>query len=400
MIGDGWNDDPSVRPSGPDAPPSRPRRVAVITGARAEFGLLKPVMRAVQAHPALELLCIAAGSHLIQPAETFREVRAAFPVADSIPMQIAGRTGRAEDAEALGRGIARFARSFAMLRPDWVVVLGDRIEAFAAAASASISGIAVAHIHGGDRAEGIADEAMRHAITKLAHLHFAATDQSADRIRRMGERPEHILTVGSPAIDDLATIPPIDDDAYEALGRPRTALLMHPIGRTDEQEEHAAAQLLSALVELAGPVLALHPNHDPGRGGIVRALDSAHRGSVHVERHLPRPKFVGVLKRLAADPAGVLVGNSSAALIEAAALQLPAIDIGRRQSGRERPNSAVRIDSESPGALAEALRAARAIDRRSITHPYGDGHAGESIAAALAGVDPLDQTLLRKRSSY
>lgn len=400
MIGDGWNGDPSVRPGQPEEAASRPRRVAVITGTRAEFGLLKPVMRAVQAHPALELLCIAAGSHLIQPAETFREVKAAFPIADSIPMQIAGRTGRAEDAESLGRGIGRFARSFDRLRPDWVVVLGDRIEAFAAAASASISGLAVAHIHGGDRAEGVADEAMRHAITKLAHLHLAATEQSAERIRRMGERPEHIFNVGSPAIDDLAAIEPLDDASYESLGGPRTVFLMHPIGRTDEQEEHAASIILTGLRELAPPILALHPNHDPGRDGIVRALDAAARDGLRVEKHLPRSRFIALLKRLAADPCGLLVGNSSAALIEAAALRLPAIDIGRRQSGRERPANIVHTDAETPEAVPGAIRQARAINRKEITHPYGDGHAGKRAADQLARLDPLAASLLRKRCAY
>jgi UDP-hydrolysing UDP-N-acetyl-D-glucosamine 2-epimerase len=287
-----------------------------------------------------------------------------------------------------------------MLRPDWVVVLGDRIEAFAAASAASISGIAVAHIHGGDRAEGIADEAMRHAITKLAHLHLAATEQSAERIRRMGERPEHVLTVGSPAIDDLAAIAPMDDAAYGALGRPRTVFLMHPVGRTDEQEEHAAATLLAGLVGSAAPVLALHPNHDPGRAGILRALESAPRDGLRVEKHLPRAAFIALLKRLADEPTGLLVGNSSAALIEAAAIRLPAIDIGRRQSGRERPSNIVHIDAETAEALAAALRAAQSLDRRRVTHPYGDGHAGERIAAALSRIDPLSPSLLRKLCVY
>jgi UDP-hydrolysing UDP-N-acetyl-D-glucosamine 2-epimerase len=401
MIGDGWNDDPSVRPSGLEPAPARPRRVAVVTGTRAEFGLLKPVMHAVQAHTGLELLCIAAGSHLIQPAETFREVKAVFPIADSIPMQVAGRTGRAEDAESLGRGIGRFARSFDRLRPDWVVVLGDRIEAFAAAASASVSGIAVAHIHGGDRAEGIADEAMRHAITKLAHLHLAATEQSADRIRRMGERPERVFNVGSPAIDGLASVPPLGDDAWGALGRPSAVLLMHPIGRTDEQEEHAAALVLSSLRAHAGAVLALHPNHDPGREGILRALRGV-EGShgVHIAAHLPRERFIALLKRLAASPSGLLAGNSSAGLIEAAALRLPALDIGRRQSGRERPGNVVHVERESPDRLAAGLREAGEIDRGAVQHPYGDGRAGERIAGLLAAVDPLDGGLLRKRCVY
>src|SRR5438105_3875872 len=123
------------------------------------------------------------------------------------PRQTAGRTSRADEVEGVGTGVARFGRAFQRLAPDWVVVLGDRIEPFAAAAAASIGGYALAHIHGGDRAEGIADEAMRHAISKLAHLHLPATEQSRERLVRMGERPEHIHTVGSPAIDGLEAIP-------------------------------------------------------------------------------------------------------------------------------------------------------------------------------------------------
>ncbi len=130
---------PSHLPEPTREPPNRPWRVAVVTGTRAEFGLLKPIMRAIDSHPKLELLVIAAGSHLIQPAETFRDVKAAFDIADSVPMQVAGRTGRYEDAEAVGHGVGRFARSFQRLNLDLVVVLGDRIEPFAAA-SAAVTG--------------------------------------------------------------------------------------------------------------------------------------------------------------------------------------------------------------------------------------------------------------------
>ncbi|MEN0019640.1 MAG: UDP-N-acetylglucosamine 2-epimerase, partial [Planctomycetota bacterium] len=136
-----------------------PARIMVVTGTRAEFGLLTPVMRAVEAHPALQLQVVAAGSHLVPPALTFRDVKAVFDVVDSVPMQRPGHGTRLDDAEAVGRGMARFARTLAGHEPDWVVVLGDRIEAFAAASAASLAGVAVAHIHGGDRAEGIADEA-------------------------------------------------------------------------------------------------------------------------------------------------------------------------------------------------------------------------------------------------
>lgn len=377
---------------------SRPRRVAVVTGSRAEFGLLRPVMMAVQGEASLELLVIAAGSHLIQPAVTFRDVKRDFPVADGVPMQVAGRTGRAEDAEALGKGVSRFARSFRELNPDWVLVLGDRIEAFAAASAASVGGWTLAHVHGGDRAEGIADEAMRHAITKLAHVHFAATEASAERIRRMGERPELVHNVGSPAIDDLVDLPPLNDDAYTALGSPAAVVLMHPIGRHAEEEEMAATSAIEAAGRVVGTdrVLALHPNHDAGRHGVVRAIEQSGARAV---AHLERAEFIGLLKRVARER-GVLVGNSSAGLIEGAAIPIASVDIGPRQAGRECTGNVVHADGESSTRVESAIRRARDLDLNDLKHPYGDGLAGQRIARVLSRIDPSDTTMLRKRCAY
>lgn len=372
------------------------RRIAIVTGTRAEFGLLRPVMASVREHAELELLVIAAGSHLISPAESYRDVKAEFgeSIADAIPMQVAGRTGRLEDAEALGVGIARMARCFGRLSPDWVVVLGDRIEAFAGASAASVGGFALAHIHGGDRAEGVADESMRHAITKLAHLHLAATAQSGERLRRLGERPDLVFVVGSPAIDGLDAIAPLPDPAFRDLGAPDTVLLLHPAGRAPGQERGAAEAALAAL--RGRRVLAFHPNHDPGRDGTFEALSAA--ADLRLVTHLARDRFIGLLKRLA-DGGGVMVGNSSAALIEAAALRLPAVDIGPRQAGRERAANAVHAD-ETAEDIARALEEALRIDRAAIAHPYGDGRAGPAIAARLAGIDPREPGLLRKRCVY
>ncbi|GIK19186.1 MAG: UDP-N-acetylglucosamine 2-epimerase (hydrolyzing) [Leptolyngbya sp. PLA2] len=401
MIGDGWDGEPSLRPGEyEDSSSSSRRRVMVVTGTRAEFGLLRPVMEAVRRHPELELLVVAAGAHLIPPAETFREVKAAFPVADSVPMQKASDSTRLDDAEALGRGVARFARSIAGLRPDWVVVLGDRIEAFAAASAASVGGVAVAHLHGGDRAEGVADEAMRHAITKLAHLHLAATEQSAERIRRMGERAEFVRVVGSPAIDGLDAIVPMSDAEVGTLcgGVPEAVFLMHPIGRHAEEEEAAASGVLAGLEGMC--VAAFDPNHDPGRVGVARAVESAAgRGAVRRVGHLPRERFIGLLKRVA-ESGGVLVGNSSAGLIEAAALRLPAVDVGARQGGRERPPNVVACEGEGAHAVRRAVERARRLDRSALTHPYGEGRAGERAAALLASTDPGSAMLLRKRCTY
>jgi UDP-hydrolysing UDP-N-acetyl-D-glucosamine 2-epimerase len=338
-------------------------------------------------------MVIAAGSHMIQPALTFRDVRAEFVVADSVPMQLAGKTGRAADAEAVGRGIGRFVRSFTAIAPDWVVVLGDRIEAFAAASAASIGGWAVAHMHGGDRAEGIADEAMRHAITKLSHLHLPATAASGERLVRMGEKPEFVQVVGSPAVDDLASIPPLTDDQFAELGSPDTLVLMHPVGRSDEMEEAVTGEVLAAVA--GRRVLTLYPNHDAGRAGVLRGLQAS---GLRLVEHLPRPRFVGLLKRLAGS--GVMVGNSSSGLIEAAVLGVRVVDIGPRQNGRERPANVVHAESESADGVKAAVAKALALKPDPSAHPYGDGKAGQRAAAALASIDPRDPRLVRKRCVY
>lgn len=379
---------------------SNTHKVMVVTGTRAEFGLLRPVMHAIHAHPALELYVVAAGSHLVQPAVTFREVKAEFAIADSIPMQTAGKVGRLHDVESLGKGIARFGRSYDMNNPDMVVVLGDRIEAFAAASAASVGGVLLAHIHGGDRAEGVADEAMRHAITKLAHVHLPATNMSAKRIVKMGENPQQVHVVGSPAIDGLDAINPMGDAAYAELGSPEVVVLMHPIGRDDEQEQRAMQTVLDAVSDKR--VLVLHPNLDPGRRGIMNAIESAPI-DVQVRSGMPRDIFVGLLQRVGAE-GGALVGNSSAGLIEAAAIGCPSVDIGDRQSGRERCDGWSAHADEETGEIRAAIESITAGERPRHSHPYGDGTTGPRIAALITtilgeGVESRKR-LLRKRCSY
>ena len=283
------------------------RTVAVVTGSRADFGLLRPVMRAVGEHPALDLKVVVTGTHLLRPQRTLDEVTAEFDVEAVIPMQRDWSTGRMADAAALGRGVSGFTAWLGNRAGgagvDTVVVLGDRIEAFAAASAAAVGGVRVAHLHGGDRATGIADEGLRHAITKLAHIHLPATERSAQRIRDMGEDPDRVHVIGSPAIDGLQEIPALDEPAYEALGRPEIVFLMHPTGAEAAQEQ-AGAECVLALCRGAGRVLAMHPNHDPGREGIVAAISHS---SAPAREHLPRRDFIGLLRRVRA-----IVGNSSA----------------------------------------------------------------------------------------
>ncbi len=353
---------------------NKKRTIAVVTGSRAEYGLLEPVMRAIVEHPRLQLKVIVAGLHLVQ--QTQRDVK--FKIAARVPMQRAGASGFAADVRALARGVEGFGRALAKLRPDFVVVLGDRIEVLAAATAASVSGIRVAHIHGGDRAEGVADEAIRHAVTKLAHVHFAATAQSRRRILRLGEPADVVFNVGSPSIDGLLGIEPL-------YGAPPIVLVQHPIGETNAQEQRWAAQTLRAARSFRMDVFIGRPNQDPGSAGVQRGL-KLKRG----EGHLPRRDFARLLAG-----AKLIVGNSSAGLIEAAALRVPCVNIGPRQSGRERCGNVIDCDYGSTN-VKQAIARALKLDLRRLRHPYGDGHAGRRIADLLAKIDPP----WRKRCTY
>ncbi|MHC4350610.1 MAG: UDP-N-acetylglucosamine 2-epimerase [Planctomycetota bacterium] len=376
------------------------RTVAVVTGSRAEYGLLRPVMHAIRAHDQLDLRVVVTGTHLLRPQRTLDEVAQEFQLDAVIPMQRDWSTGRMADAAALGRGVsgvtAWLGNRSGRGGVDVVAVLGDRIEAFAAAAAAAVGGVRVAHLHGGDRAPGIADEGLRHAITKLAHIHLPATETSAGRIRDMGEDPARIHVVGSPAIDGLDEVPPLDDAAYEALGRPEIVFLLHPSGDGPEREQ-ARAEGLLGLCRQAGRVLAMHPNHDPGREGILAAINVS---AAPAREHLPRREFIGLLRR-----ARVLVGNSSAGLIECAALGVACANVGPRQDGRERPVNVIDAplrdaadDAQVEAAIAHGL--ARSAD--PVDHPYGDGRdggAGARAAGVLAGFDPRQHSLA-KRNTY
>ncbi|MCH2160474.1 MAG: UDP-N-acetylglucosamine 2-epimerase [Phycisphaerales bacterium] len=367
-----------------------PRRIAVVTGSRAEYGLLQTVLDAIDAHPGLEARLVVAGAHLLPGTGTVQGIRAERSIHAEVPMQSAGREGRHADAEALGRGVQGFAEVFQAMEPDIVLVLGDRIEAFAAAGAASVAGLRVAHMHGGDRAEGLADEAMRHAVTKLAHIHLPATAQSAERIRRMGEPEESIVLVGSPAADHLDDMKPLSEGEFVELGSPRTIFLMHGVGNPEEVERNHAEEVLSACAA-EGSVLALEPNADPGSAAIRAVIHAAPSGVTRIQ-HLERSRFVGALRRVDA-----LVGNSSAGLIEAAIVGCPAVNVGIRQGGRERADNVLDVLEPRATRVRDAIVEARNMPRET-SHPYGDGRCGWRVAKVLAEVDL--EGVVRKRNAY
>lgn len=358
--------------------PTMTKSIAVITGTRAEYGLLVPVLDAIEAHDELEHQLIVTGTHLTTASG--KDIR--HNVAAKVKMQRTGAaSSREEDVQSLGRGVMAIGRVLGEMRPDVVLVLGDRIEALAGALAAQVGGFRLAHIHGGDRAEGVADEAIRHAISKLAQLHFAATTQSKKRLISMGEHKEHVYNTGSPAIDGLKEVKPADD-------APELVILQHPVGAHPDDEYKWMQATLDATANYKRVIL--EPNYDPGRNAIMRAIVDANLTPVD---HLPREQFLAILAG-----AKAIVGNSSAGLIEAAALKTPAVNLGSRQSGREKPASV--IDAKhNKTAISRAIKEALDMQTRKLGHPYGNGKAGQKIGELLATID-LDRVPLHKHNAY
>lgn len=353
------------------------QRLAIITGTRAEYGLLRSVLDAAVAHPAIDCRLVVTGTHLTTDSVKDIDHR----IHGRVRMQRADASGYAADVQALARGVGGFGRVFAALDPDAVLVLGDRVEVLAAATAASVGGHLLVHLHGGDRAEGVADEAMRHAVSKLAHLHFPATAQSRRRLVRMGEDPARVYNVGSPAIDALRDVVP-DPDA------PALIVMQHPVGGADEAEQRWMDATLRATAQHDRLVFA--PNHDPGAAGIRKAIADQ---AVQPVEHLPRSRFLALLAG-----ARAIVGNSSAGLIEAAALRTACVNIGPRQGGREAPGHVVNC-GYGVGRVRDAVREALALDTQRLRHPYGKGDAGRLIVETLAGLN-LRNLSRRKRNTY
>ncbi len=318
-----------------------PRRICFVTGTRAEFGLMRTALRSDRRHPDLELQIIATGMHLdprhgrgvaqLKSEGWNIDATVPWPPAND-PTSVAVRTGQA----TIG-----LARVYERLESDVVLVVGDRVEAFAAASAAHLSHRILAHVHGGDRALGQLDDSLRHAITKLSHLHFPATKQSANRLERMGEDRWRIHHVGSPGNDGItASAVPWKTltKNFPALRRRRYALLvLHPTD-PDPKIEQARATLLLKLTREAGfeQIVIIHPNNDPGAAGILRAWSSAKSEIVTILPDVPRDLYLSLLANAAA-----LIGNSSSGIIESAAFATPTLDIGPRQAGRERPANVI-----------------------------------------------------------
>lgn len=379
------------------------RRICVVTTSRADYGLLRWLLADLEREPEVELRLVATGSHLSRlHGATVSEIEAdGRPIHDRIEMSPAVDSPSAV-GKAVGLGTILFSECFRRLRPDLVVVLGDRYELLSAATAAMFQNIPIAHLHGGEATEGLVDDAIRHAVTKMAHLHFASARVFADRIARMGEDPSRVFVVGAFGLDALERIRLLDRDGLDhALGTPHGAGLLavtfHPLTLEPRGVEEQLAALETALDAALEDDARLHlvwtlPNADAGNASIrrrVEAFRDARPGRVSVFESLGQTRYLSLLRHCRA-----VVGNSSSGLIEAPSFGAWTIDVGDRQKGRPRADSVVSCPADA-GAVGAALRDVLGRRERAMcANPYGEPGAARRTARILAE-HPLDG-ILRK----
>lgn len=389
------------------------RKVAVFTGNRAEYGLQYPILKAVSEHPELEYQLLVSGAHLDSDfGHTLDEIRGdGFRVDAEVKIEM-DVDSNISTAQAIGSGVLAISRALDKFRPDILVVYADRFEGFAAVIAGTQMNIPTAHVEGGDLTEGGAlDDSVRHAMTKLAHLHFTTNQQATNRILAMGEESWRVHTVGFPAIDLIlegryAERQEVADRLNLDLARPIVLFTQHSV---TTEFERAGAQLQKAVDALQSlamegvQVVITYPNNDAGGRAIISSLVNLERHSVpgiQIHRSLGRYLYHGVLA-LAQDPAirVACVGNSSSGIKETPAFGCPTVNIGSRQDGRLRGENVVDTDYDAE-EIATAVRRCLndegfRIQCRNTQNPYYLGNAGKKIATVLAGVT-LDQRLLRK----
>ena len=375
------------------------RRLIYLSGTRADFGLMQSTLQRIAATPGLSLRIAVTGMHLSEQfGNTVDEIRASgLPICAEIALDMNTRTGG-----SMALGVADCLRGMTELlareQPDFLIVLGDRGEMLAGAIAALHQGVPCVHIHGGERS-GTVDEPVRHAISKLSSYHFVATPGSRERLLRMGEDQVRVFVTGAPGLDGLAELGAMSrGDCLRALGLPAGGTfilaLFHPVVQQAGEARAQTLALSHALQGVGVPVAWLEPNADAGSLEIIAGLDEATLppGSLRL-RHVPRPLFAAALRHCE-----VLVGNSSAGIIEAATFGTPVVNIGDRQRLRERSPNVSDVAVEAP-AIEAAVRAALSRPRGPCDNLWGDGQAGQRIAGLLASL-PAGPELLQKVNSY
>ena len=382
---------------------NRRRRVCVVLVDRANYGRLQPVMEAIRATPALELQVVAAGTMVLErfgrPVDIVRQH--GFTVDSEVYLEVEGSTP-ATMAKSVGFGVVEFASEFNRLKPDLLLLIGDRYEALAAAIAGAYMNICTVHLQGGE-VSGSIDESARHAISKFAHYHVPSTQRSAEYLIRMGERPDTILTTGCPSSDIARTFDrSLDPDVVNLVGggsridvdAPYLLVLFHPTTTEFGGERGQIEALLSALDSIAQQTILLWPNIDAGSDHISKAIrqfrEHAKPTWLRTLTNLTPEHYLKVLSR-----AACAVGNSSSFVRDAGYFGTPVVLVGNRQEGREHDRHVVPTNPDA-AAITRAIRSQLAHGPYPPSTLYGDGHVSERVASALVRLTPY----IQKRLDY
>lgn len=378
------------------------RKVCVVTATRAEYGLLYWLLRNLRDDPQIELQLVATGAHLSPVhGRTVHNIESdGFAIAERLPILLQDDSPQGI-TKSLGLATLAFADAFARLAPDILVLLGDRYEMLGAAQAAMIGRLPIAHIHGGEATEGLIDEAIRHSITKMAHLHFVAADEFRRRVIQLGEDPGRVWVVGALGLDNIARLPLLDRETLAAqlglsLASPFLLVTYHPVTLRLQGPGEAMQTLLDVIDKVASTVILTGVNADTGGSAMREAAErfaTARPGKVLLAESLGTLRYLSAVKH-----ADAVIGNSSSGLIEAPALGTPTVDIGERQQGRLRAPSVIHCAPDAPAILA-AIRHAlspghRAVAARRET-PYGTAGAAERMLSVLRA-HPLDDLLVKR----
>lgn len=370
--------------------------------ARSDYGYYMPILRRMQAEPDLRLCLVVSGMHLSPQFGLTAQIieEDGFKIAERVEMLVSADTPSGI-AKSIGLGVIGFGQAYARLQPDLLLLLGDRFEMLAAAVAALPFAIPLAHIAGGESTEGLIDEAIRHSLTKMSHLHFVSTQYYGMRVIQMGEEPHRVTVCGSPSLDNLREMEWLSPDEIERrVGLPlQPAPLLvtfHPVTLEHKDTVQHVAELLAALEKVDMPVVFTYPNADTQGHLIIEAFEAYAKshGSARVAVNLGTSAYFSLVRHAAA-----MVGNSSSGIIEAASLGLPVVNIGNRQRGRVHDRNVLDVPCQRV-AIADAIHRATDSEFRrgliGLQNPYGDGHAAEKIVQVLRET-PLDQTLVLKR---
>lgn len=371
------------------------KQIAIITGTRAEYGILKPLLKKIEFSEYFQLILIVTGLHLLEEyGFTINEIESdGFKINGLVDMydqdDDTGYHGK-----ALGKGIIGFTNILSGLMPDLLVVFGDRLEPFAATLSAATLNIPIAHIHGGDKTDsGHIDENIRYSISKFSHLHFTATNQHSNRLIQMGEEPWRIHEVGALGLDSIVGELFLSKDELSkfldiTLPEKYAVCLFHPVSTQPEQSGGQMEEILCALRESLIKTIVIYPNNDKGNLDIIQAIEKEKEQPLfHIFRNIPHKIFISLLYY-----STFLIGNSSCGIIESPSINLPVINVGIRNTGRVHADNVFFVQPNRE-AIKNAIRKIRPIWQ--IYNPYGDGRASERIVEIIKNVN-FDDDFMKK----